>query len=411
MSELLWQPTQEQIKQTQMFKFLKFVAQKYDVDIKSYRELHRWSVDNIGDFWSELFDFFSLKYSGELVPSVNGENFQEYSWFSNVKLNFAENLLKNGKNEDTAINFIHESGIKQKISYREVRDKTFSAKEMLKHNISKGDVVAAFMPNIPETIYGMLGCSSLGGVFTSTSCDFGVDGVIDRFGQARPKVLFTVAGYEYNGKYYDLITKIKEISKQIPSIEKIIIVDFLDKSPDITQVEKAVLWKDINSNSRLDFEPMPFNSPLYIMYSSGTTGKPKCIVHSIGGTLLQHVKELGLHSNLGKGKNIFYFTTCGWMMWNWLVSGLLFGGKITLYEGAPGVPTIDSLLSLVDEFDINYFGTSPKFLKALEDSGYNKKYTLSSLETILCTGAPLNPEQFDFVYSKIKGNVQLSSIC
>ena len=277
--------------------------------------------------------------------------------------------------------------------------------------MTEGDVLAAYMPNIPETVISMLACSSLGGVFTSTSSDFGVSGVLDRFKQSKPKVLVAAISYEYNGKVFNQMEKIREIAKKLPDLQNIILVDFLKKEEITEDIPKAISWeKAISIPEKLAFHPVGFNSPQYIMYSSGTTGKPKCIVHSVGGTLLQHLKEHSLHTGVSREKNLFYFTTCGWMMWNWLVSGLYFGGKITLYEGSPGLPSIDDFFKIIERQKINIFGTSPKFLKALEDSGYNKNLELASLQTILSTGAPLLDEQFDFIYQKIKGDIQVASI-
>jgi acetoacetyl-CoA synthetase len=277
--------------------------------------------------------------------------------------------------------------------------------------MNKGDVLGAYMPNLPETVISMLATSTIGGVFTSTSCDFGVEGVIDRFSQSRPKVLVTAIGYEYGGKYFDQTAKILEIEKRLDSIEKIIIVDFLDKGVDLSLFKNAVLFSDVLKNdSPLKFTLLKFSDPLYIMYSSGTTGKPKCIVHSQGGTLLQHIKELGLHSDLKQDKKICFFTTCGWMMWNWLVSSLYFGAEIILYEGSPAHPSPEYFFKMIAREKINIFGTSPKFLKALEDTNANVRMEGEVLETILSTGSPLLPEQYDFVYSKIKQDVLLASI-
>ena len=413
MSKLMWNPSLERVESAEMTRFQRYVEKREGSSFKHYPEFHQFSVSEKEKFWKYLLEFYNVKTSGEVEPANTDNSFETYGWFPKLKLNFAENLLKNGKDDDIALHFVHESGKTKTLTYKELKTEVVRLANSLSAHVGRGDVVACYTPNISETVITMLAATSLGASFTSTSSDFGVQGVCDRFSQSRPKVLITTCCYEYNGKRYSQLDKLKEISQKLDSLEKIVVVDFLgDSKENIDDVSKSIRWDDfLSDETQLDFTQVPFDSPLYIMYSSGTTGKPKCIVHSVGGTLLQHIKELGLHSNLTQEKRILYFTTCGWMMWNWLVSSLYFGSEVFLYEGSPGKPSLKDFFGLVDKYQIHLFGTSPKFLKALEDSGYNKDLELNSLETILSTGAPLVAEQFDFVYEKVKKDVCLSSIC
>ena len=378
-----------------MQRYLQRVCEKFDDDIKSYSDLHRWSVQNRKTFWRDLLDYFGVIYREE-----GGKP---------LELNFAQNLLAAGSDQQIAITSVLEDGTSKELNYAQLRTQVGKLCESLREHLAPEDVLAAWMPNIPETVIAMLACSSLGGVFTSTSCDFGVAGVLDRFGQVKPKILIAATGYYYNGKYFDQGEKIVQLAQQLPSVKKIILVGSTDI---VADDDRMVEWSDfLAADGKLEFPQFSFSHPLYIMYSSGTTGKPKCIVHCAGGVLSQHLKELGLHSGVQAGKSIFYFTTCGWMMWNWLVSSLFFGARVVLFEGSPGHPSVVDFFSIIDKYRINIFGTSPKFLKSLEDAGYQHNYSLSSLETILSTGAPLMAQQFDFVYQKIKRSVCLSSIC
>lgn len=407
MNDLLWQPTEEKISKAQITKFQEHLGPDF-----SYAQLHEFSIQNKNHFWRELIHFYDVQYQGSLNPVLLEEGFDRYTWFSQVELNFAENLLKKGLDEDTALNSQHESGTIRKITYKELRGTTASLGKFLKQFINPGDVVAAYMPNIPETVMSMLATSSIGGVFTSTSCDFGIAGVLDRFSQSNPKVLVAAVGYMYNEKYFDLHERIKEIEKNLPHLEKIILVDFLGKGIVLDGFTKAVSFSETiaDQKAELSFTRLPFAHPLYIMYSSGTTGKPKCIVHSQGGTLLGHIKELGLHTDVTSEKKIFFFTTCGWMMWNWLVSSLYFGAEVVLYEGSPAHPSPEHFFKMIDRESLNIFGTSPKFLKALQDTNAKFQSGFPSLDVVLSTGSPLLPEQFDYVYQNIKKDVQLSSI-
>lgn len=402
----LWTPSAQRVKNSQITKFQTYLGQSGD-----YKSLHDFSIKNKTLFWKELIEYYGVKFSGNVEPVLLEDDFDNYTWFMGVKLNFAENLLHAGSDDHIALNAQNESGISRKISYKDLRSTVASLSDYLKDFIKPGDVLAAYMPNIPETVMAMLSTSALGGVFTSTSCDFGIEGVLDRFSQSNPKVLVAAVGYEYNGKYFDLTERLKEIEARLPNLEKILLVDFLGKGIELDGFKKAIRFDDVlKISADLNFVQLPFSHPLYIMYSSGTTGKPKCIVHSQGGTLLGHIKELGLQTDLTKDKKIFYFTTCGWMMWNWLMSSLYFGAEVILYEGSPVYPSPEHYFKMIDREGINIFGTSPKFLKALQDTEANFQTEFPSLETLLSTGSPLLPEQYDYVYEKIKKDVQLSSI-
>ena len=412
-AKVLWSPSAQRREGTQMNKFLHFVEKKYGLYFANYMELHQWSVDKSYDFWKELFSFYPVTFKGDLDPVCTQKTMDgPYGWFPGVHLNFAENLLSHRNSDSTALNFVHESGSKRKLSYKELAREVGRLQRPLGKLLNPGDVLACYMPNIPETVTSMLATTALGGVFTSLSCDFGAKESIGRLIQARPKVLVASLGYEYNGKYFSTIENIRLIQEEITSIKKIILVDFLNRHEKSPVIKNAVMWKDFvdEREDAVEFVSLPFSHPLYIMYSSGTTGRPKCIVHCAGGTLLQHIKELGLHTDLTQEKNIFFFTTCSWMMWHWLVSSLFFGSEITLYEGCPGFPDLDRYFSIIDREKINIFGTSPRFLGQLKKQVGTPSGDYSSLETILSTGAPLLPENFDFVYGSIKKDVHLASI-
>ncbi len=406
----LWSPSKDRIDKSELTRYISFLKNK---DVFDYDSLYKFSIDHRDEFWKSLITFYDIKFSGSLDPAYDDLGFDNYSWFKNTQLNFAENLLRSGVDSNESLISRLENGKRSSLTYGDLKSTVNGLSRKLSSHISKGDVLACYMPNISETVISMLGVTSLGGVFTSTSCDFGVEGVTDRFGQSKPKVLVTVAGYEYNGKYFDLRDRIVEITRKVSSIEKVIIVDYLDKSDDISMIESACYYHDFFKpvEGEIQYTQVPFSSPLYIMYSSGTTGKPKCIVHSVGGTLLQHVKELGLHTDLTQDKSIFFFTTCGWMMWNWLVSSLYFGSRVILYEGSPAYPTFKDYMKLIESEKINIFGTSPKFLRALSDTGLSfDDIDLSSLESVLSTGAPLLDDQYEYVYNSFKSDLLLASI-
>lgn len=412
--DALWEPNDVRVLKSEMYAFKKYLEANLPKAFDSYDEFHRFSIDHKELFWRELIEYFSVQYTGKTTPVLLEEGFSTYSWFSEMKLNFAQNLLLRGNNHDTALVSVLENGTRKEIRYGELKSFVGYLSNYFREHLKVGDVVGAYMPNIPETVITMLSANAMGATFTSTSSDFGVEGVVDRFSESRPKIVVAAIGYEYGGKYFDLTDRIIELEKRLSDTEIFLLVDPYNRGIDLTRFKKAKKFSDIfenNTNGVLSFVELPFSHPLYIMYSSGTTGKPKCIVHSQGGTLLQHIKELGLHSDLKREKTIMFFTTCGWMMWNWLVSSLYFGSKIVLYEGSPAYPSPKEYFEIINREGIHIFGTSPKFLKALEDVGTSfSEGHFPTLETILSTGSPLLPEQYDFVYQKIKSDVLLASI-
>jgi acetoacetyl-CoA synthetase len=412
----LWIPSEGRKNNSNLFTFMKYVKANFNVQIDNYDDLYNWSVTNIADFWKAIWEFGEFKYSKNYSIVVSGSEMNETKWFTGAKLNFAENLLRY-RDSETALISVRENTTIATISYKELYQKVASCSQLLRSlGVEKGDRIAALITNTPEAVIGMLATASIGAIWSSCSPDFGLQGVVDRFGQIRPKILFAVDSYSYNGVVIDCCDKIRSISDAIPEIEMIIIIDqnYPQLSIKLNKSNKFLNYNKLNefTYSSIDFEQVDFDYPIYIMYSSGTTGKPKCIVHGTGGTLLQHFKELRLHTDLKREDVITFYTTCGWMMWNWLISSLKVGASILLYDGSPVYPKISTLWDLIDEHQITIFGTSPKFLIINKEKKYIPKnhHDLQSLKTILSTGSPLTNDDFKWTYQNVKGDVLLSSI-
>ncbi len=413
----LWSPSAEATQKANLTAFIAGVRETWNpTRLSSFQDLYRWSVDYPEQFWLSVWRFCRIKADTE--PEIVVENFDKMPgarWFPGVRLNFAENLLRFADDRE-AIVFWNEGGRRRTLSYRELHARVAAfAAGLRAAGVGKGDRVAAYMPNMPETVVAMLATVSIGALWSSCSPDFGLAGAQDRFGQIQPKILVTADGYFYNGKTHDSLAQVSRLCSEVSSIERVVVVPYTRPDPPLESLGIAELYEEFAGRqpaSAIQFEQLPFGHPLYIMYSSGTTGPPKCIVHGAGGTLIQHLKELVLHTDLRREDRIFYFTTCGWMMWNWLISSLAVGATIVLYDGSPFYPEPTQLFDLAEQERLTVFGTSAKYIAVAEKAGLQPVAThdLSALRTVLSTGSPLAAESFDYVYQKVKKDVCLASI-
>jgi acetoacetyl-CoA synthetase len=414
--EPLWIPSQARIDAANLAKFRKLAENRTGRKISDYAALHDWSIEPSGEFWSLLWDYSGIVGDkGERILSY-GDRMPGAEFFPDARLNFAESFLQTRGTGDALV-FWGEEKVKRRLTWDNLNALVSRLQQLfVSHGVKKGDRVAAMMPNMPETIACMLAAASLGAIWSSCSPDFGEQGVLDRFGQIEPVLFIAVDGYWYSGKKIDVSGKVATIAAGLPTAKNVLIVDYLGDAREVARPIAHAQALDTALASiapkPVTFERLPFNHPVYILFSSGTTGIPKCIVHSAGGVLLQHIKEHRLHAGLNRGDRLFYFTTCGWMMWNWLVSGLASGISLMLYDGSPFYPNGEILFDYADSESFTYFGTSAKFIDTLRKSGLEpiSSHSLATLRTLSSTGSPLSPEGFSFVYSGIKHDLHLASI-
>jgi len=414
MTDPIWSPGPVRRQTANIRRFIDLARRELDPGIHQYRDLHRYSIQNPSGFWRTVWDFCEVVGTPGTTVLENPDRMPGARWFPDARLNFAENLLRH-RDDNPAIIFKSETGETSQYSYKELYGAVAQTAAALKSaGVKKGDRVAGYMPNLPETVIAMLAATSIGAIWSSCSPDFGIDGVVDRLSQIQPTVLFCAAAYSYNGKTHDCLDKVRGIVKSIRSIETTVVVPYVNPDAKIKKIPGATWFNDFIDNpaSEIEFERLGFDHPVYILYSSGTTGIPKCITHGAGGTLIQHLKELVLHTNLRRSDRICYFTTCGWMMWNWLVSSLAVGAAVVLYEGSPFYPSPAAMFDLIDELGVTVFGTGAKAIAAWDKTGVKPResHQLNTLVTLLSTGSPLAPESFDYVYRDIKQNLCLSSI-
>ena len=416
MAEPLWRPDRSRKKNANMTAFRHWLEEEHEVSLSSYSQLHQFSVSRQEDFWAAVWQFSGViaETRGDRVL-VDGDSMLDAQFFPDAKLNFAENLLRR-RDDGEALVFRAEDQIERRLSWRELYKEVSRIAAALKMaGVEPGDRCAGFLPNSPEAVVAMLATASLGAIWTSCSPDFGTRGVLDRFGQVTPKVLFTTDGYIYDQKWHASLPCVKDILAELSSVEQVIVVPFSESVPDIKPINNSVLWSDFKidqTEDQISFEHRPFNHPLFIMYSSGTTGVPKCIVHSAGGALLQHLKEHQLHCDIKPNDRVFYFTTCGWMMWNWLVSALASEATLLLYDGSPFAAKDDILFDFASEEKMTFFGTSAKYIDTLVKRGAqpSQSHNLRALRTFASTGSPLAPAGFDYIYQNVKSDICLSSI-
>ncbi len=415
MGRKLWEPSEERIKNSNMHRFINFVNERYHKNFSAYPALYEWSVTNIPDFWAAMWDFADIKFSKSYDTVIDDLTKMPAKWFPGARLNFAENLLRY-RDDQVALIFNGEDQKKEKMTYAELYDEVARVARSLRNmGIQPGDRVVGFIPNMPQATIAMLAAATMGAIWSSCSPDFGIKGVLDRFGQIKPKIIFSADGYWFKGKRLDSMTRLNHILKDLPTVEKVVVVPYADENPDISAMPNAVLYSDFiapESGLDLEFTQLPFDHPLYIMYSSGTTGLPKCMVQSAGGILIHQFKELILHTDVSRDDTIFYFTTCGWMMWNWLNAALAVGARLVLFDGNPFYPNSRALWEMAQDDGITVFGTSAGYITALQNAGVKplEEFDLCPLKCILSTGSPLTEENFEYVYKDIKNDVQLASI-
>lgn len=409
---IIWKPTSPE--SSQMAAFINFIKQSKLLRNNDYESLHHWSVTNPGPFWNVLCEFFNIHFDTEAKQPLNDySSMLDAQWFEGATFNFAQKLLSRQDSQPALIGY-NERGVRTIYTYQTLYEEVkLCAAGLRAAGIVPGDRVAAILPNIAQTIIAMLATTSIGAIWASCSPDFGADAIIERLSQIQPKIIFLCDGYEYHGKPFDTLAKMLPIATNIQSIEKMVVYPFLNPEKTMRLPNHWIYWDDFVQEAKtLEFTPLPFAHPLYILFSSGTTGRPKCIVHGAGGTLLQHIKELALHTDIKSQDNLCFYTTCGWMMWNWSVSTLALGATLTLYEGSPVFPSHNRLFELLEQEEVTVFGTSAKFLSTIEKYGTkpNQNFSLTKLRCILSTGSPLLPKNYDFVYQHVKKDVQLSSI-
>ena len=416
--QLLWQPSAERIESSNLLDFMKFAEARRGQAFRTYEALYDWSVEDVGAFWESVAEFCGWVRSGSYSAALSTSSMPGVRWFEGVHLSYTENLLYPSHGvEDPgkpAIIFESESAARRRVlSFAELREQVARCARGLRAlGVKPGDRVAALTPNVPEAVVAMLAATAVGAIWSSCSPDFGVQGILDRFGQIEPVVLFGADGYEYNGKRHGLGARLRAVCEAIPTIRNVIVYSLA--GPSVDGIPHGQSWDEFldGPSSEWTFEHFPFAQPLYILYTSGTTGKPKCLIHGAGGVLLKHLEEHRLQSDLKPDDVVFYFTTCGWMMWNWLVSALASGSTIVLYDGSPLHPDPGRLFRMVDRSGVTKFGTSPRFLATVEKAGYvpRKHHSLATLRTIFSTGSPLHAEQFGWIYDAVKSDLQVASI-